>query len=191
MNYIIGLVGPIASGKGHVIDNLVKHGFKKLSLSEEIREEFRRKNLNMTPTRKDLQDLGDEMRLKFGNDFWARKVSEKVTDKNTVIDSIRNPSEVRFLKKELNMYTIAVTCSPETSLKRAIKRARDIDPTTDINGLKKLIERDRGINQPENGQHVEGCIKLSDVVIENDGTFEEFENKLNKLFEKLGIEKTS
>ncbi len=184
---IIGLVGPIASGKGFATDKLVKLGFKKLSLSEEIREELKNSS-NKTPDRKALQDLGDKMRSENGNDYWAKKVSEKIGDQqNYVIDSIRNPYEISFLKHSLNMFVLAVNCSEKTSLKRAIKRGRDID--INIKNLKLIIERDRGINQPKNGQQVEECISLSDIVIDNDGTLEEFEQKLDKLFIKLGIEK--
>ena len=184
---VLGIVGPIASGKGFAIDKLVKLGFKKLSLSEEIREELKNSS-NKTPDRKALQDLGDKMRSENGNDFWAKKVSEKIGDQqNYVIDSIRNPHEISYLKHNLNMFVLAVNCSEKTSMERAIKRGRDID--TNIKNLKLIIERDRGINQPKNGQRVDECIRLSDIVVDNNGTLEEFERKLDKLFIKLGIEK--
>lgn len=181
---IIVIVGPIASGKGTVIDYLKEHGYVKFSLSDEIRSDFQKKNPYNVPTRVALQDLGDEMRKKDGNDYWARRIGEKIKTINKikiVIDSVRNPAEVVWFKKNLNAKIIAVDCDTTTSIKRAISRARDIDPTINLDELKKVIERDLGINQPEYGQQVRKCIELADVIITNNGSLQELQEKLAQL----------
>lgn len=181
---IITIVGPIASGKGTVIDYLQKHGYVKFSLSDEIRSDFQKKNPYNVPTRVALQDLGDEMRKKDGSDYWARRIGEKIKkiDKTKIIiDSVRNPAEVAWFKKNLKANIIAIDCDTTTSIKRAISRARDIDPTINLDELKKVIERDLGINQPEYGQQVRKCIELADVAITNNGSLQELQEKLAQL----------
>jgi len=181
---IIVIVGPIASGKGTVIDYLQTQGYVKFSLSDEIRSDFQKKNPYNNPTRKGLQDLGDEMRKKDGSDYWARRIGEKINKVNKtkiIIDSVRNPAEVAWFKRKLNASIIAIDCDTKTSIKRALARARDIDPTINLDELKKVIERDLGINQPEYGQQVKKCIELADVVIINNGSLQELQEKLAQL----------
>lgn len=187
---IIVIVGPIASGKGTVIDYLKEHGYVKFSLSDEIRSDFQKKNPYNVSTRVALQDLGDEMRKKDGNDYWARRIGEKINKTNKikiVIDSVRNPAEIIWFKKNVNANIIAVDCDENTSIKRALSRARDIDPTINLDELKKVVERDLGINQPEYGQQVKKCIALADIRISNNGLLEELEEKLQRALSKLNL----
>jgi dephospho-CoA kinase len=181
---IIVIVGPIASGKGTAIDYLQKNEFTKFSLSDEIRSDFQKKNPCDIPTREKLQDLGDEMRKQNGNEYWAKRIGEKINKINKtkiVIDSVRNPAEIVWFKKNLKANIIAIDCDTKTSIKRAISRARDIDPATNLTKLKQAIKRDLGIDQPEHGQQVKKCIKLADKIITNNGSLQELEEKLKQL----------
>lgn len=100
---LIGLTGPIASGKSVLADMLVQQGFIRLTLSEEVREECKKRGLPLE--RSILQDLGNEMRQKHGNGYWARRLLAKLAPgKNHVIEGIRNPGEVEELKKEAEKY---------------------------------------------------------------------------------------
>jgi len=59
---IIGLTGTMASGKDAVADILKKKGFICLSLSDEVREEAKNRQIELT--RENLQILGDEKRIR-------------------------------------------------------------------------------------------------------------------------------
>ncbi len=56
MQIVIGLVGPIASGKGTISEYLKSQGFVYFSLSDVVREETVARGLEMS--RKNLQDVG-------------------------------------------------------------------------------------------------------------------------------------
>ena len=190
----IGPVGPASSGKGHLVDALIAKGYEKVSLSDAIRDDLEELYPGRKHLRKDYQDIGDQKRREFGNDYWAKRagkrVSELISEGKTkfAIDSLRNPAEVLWFKKNLGMITIAVDAPLELRLKWAINRARSIDPTADIDKLRRDFERDMGHNQPEYGQQVEECIALADNKIYNDGTLRQLDEKINNTLLSIGVE---
>ena len=94
---ILGLTGPNAAGKGEVARILVAGGFETFSLSDEIREELKARGRE--PTRDAMIDEGRRLRTEHGLDVLARRAVARFTHGvNQVVDSIRNPEEVRFLK---------------------------------------------------------------------------------------------
>ncbi len=182
MTYI-GLTGPIASGKNEVAKYLIKKGFRYISLSEILREIA--KKLGVKITRENLQDLGDRLRREYGNDYLARKALEKMDEGNWVINSIRNPGEVEFFRKNLKeFYLIAVDAPLEIRWERIRKRQKDTDPKT-FEEFLKINERDLGINQPEYGQGVKRCMEMADFLIVNDGSLKELYEKVKKILKKI------
>ena len=69
---IIGLTGKNASGKGEVADYLKTKGFVYYSLSDELREEATKRNIE--PSRDNLTNLGNELRKKHGPNYLAQKI---------------------------------------------------------------------------------------------------------------------
>lgn len=74
---IIGLTGFNGCGKGKVAEYLEKKGFSKFSLSDELREEARKKGVKEL-TKEFLIILGNELREKNGPNYLAIRVSEKI-----------------------------------------------------------------------------------------------------------------
>ena len=79
---IIGLTGKNAAGKGEVAEYLKKKGFSYFSLSDILRDEAKKRNLE--PTRENLIPLGNELREKFGPNFLAKKASENIKQNNMI-----------------------------------------------------------------------------------------------------------
>ena len=96
---IIGLTGTKASGKSYVARYLETKGYKYLSLSEVVREEARK--LYPEPSAHDLINTGNELRKKHGPGILSKKVLERMKEGDYVIDGIRNPAEVEYLRKNL------------------------------------------------------------------------------------------
>src|SRR3989344_8479341 len=98
----IGVVGQIAVGKGILVDYLIKKlGFVSFSLSSILHEELKKRNIKKF-TRETLQNVGDELRDRYGTDILARRAIKKLLNENknhVVIEGIRNTGEVEFLKK--------------------------------------------------------------------------------------------
>ena len=124
---IIGITGPIASGKSVFVDMLIERGFVYYRLSDEVREEA--KKLEIPIERTALQNLGNAMREKFGNGYWAERLSKKMGQgKNYVIDGIRNPGEIESLKKLVNFVLIGVDAPIEKRFQWILARNKDTDP---------------------------------------------------------------
>ncbi|MEM4259262.1 MAG: AAA family ATPase [Candidatus Pacearchaeota archaeon] len=180
---IIGITGPIASGKSVLVDNLIERGFIYLKLSEEVREEA--KKLGIAIERTALQNLGNAMREKYGSDYWAKRLITKMDlTKNYVIDGIRNPGEIEALRKLGNFILIGVNAPIEKRFEWIMSRNKDSDPKT-IEEIKAIDARDRGVGEASHGQQSAKCFEMADVYLENNGTFEELSKAITELLEDL------
>ena len=97
---IIGLTGKNAAGKGELAAHLKSKGFHYFSLSDALRDEATKQNLEHS--RDSLIKLGTEMREKFGKGVLAERINDKISkleNKKIVVDSIRHPGEIKELRK--------------------------------------------------------------------------------------------
>lgn len=77
MMFVLGLVGPFGSGCSYVSEMIQQeYEFKFLSLSNILREEFRRQYPEVKETRSQLQDFGNEMRKAHSIGYFAEKACE-------------------------------------------------------------------------------------------------------------------
>jgi len=182
---VVGLTGPIASGKDIASEVLKEKGFSYYSLSRRVREEAKSRGLE--PTRETLQNVGDSLRAEFEGAVLAERTADifKITPNPLIlVDSIRNPAEIEYLRREFNAKIIGITASVETRFKRSLQRNRQSDPKT-FEEFRKAARRDQGLYQDKHGQQVNECLTLSDVVIENEGTAEELIEKVNKILRRF------
>ncbi|MEK6952559.1 MAG: dephospho-CoA kinase [Nanoarchaeota archaeon] len=187
---IIGLTGTIASGKGTFSSYLKQKGFNYITLSDLVREEARKKGLEIQ--REILQDIGNSMREKYGKGFWAKKAIEKINlNENWIIDGIRNLGEIEELGKVKGSIIIGIDAPEDIRLRRLEKRnkskeegRKDSDPKA-IEDMKRLEKRDRGFHEPEYGQQVLKCLELANFKIINDSSLEEFYKKIDGVLGKI------
>ncbi|MFW6132037.1 MAG: AAA family ATPase [Candidatus Aminicenantaceae bacterium] len=175
---LIGLTGTNGAGKGEVAAFFKKRGYTYYSLSDLIREELRQKNLEIT--RDNLIKMGNKMRENFGSDILARKVIKKINGK-AIIDSIRNPSEVKFLKAQENFILISVDAPVELRYKRTMKRGRNESALSLNEFIKK--EKEENTNN-HNKQQLQECMKMANLSIYNKNSIEALQKKLEVFFGK-------
>lgn len=182
---VVGLVGPIASGKDSVLDELKKRGFKAFFLGDRTREEADRRGL--PHDRSTLQDMGNNLREKFGDDILVKRTEELFdgSEEKIVIDGIRNAGEIAHLRKKYNTIIIGVDAPSKKRREFSRKRSADADPKTGEE-FERVEQRDRGIGENSHGQQVKICLALSDIVIKNDSTEEEFIKKIREML--IGLE---
>ncbi len=179
MAKVIGLTGPMCSGKGTVVKLLKKKGYICFVYSDIIRDEL--KSRGMKETRENLQDVGNELRKTYGNHILSERLVNKIIDqevKLAVVDGIRNPGEIHYLQQNLDDFTlIGITASADTRFRLSQLRGGLSDPKTrkefDI-----LEKRDRGVGEDKHGQQVQACLDMADVVIENNDTLQNLKEKL-------------
>lgn len=172
---IIGLTGTNGAGKGEAAAFFEKHGFARYSLSDILREELARRGLD--PTRDNLISVGNELRRTFGTDVLARRVMERVRG-DAVIDSIRHPEEIAFLKRQAGFILLAVDAPPAIRFERVQRRGRNESADT----LEAFVakEKEEMTDRPE-GQQLHRCLELADRTICNDSTLDEFHRRLKEL----------
>lgn len=179
---IIGLTGANASGKGEAAGYLKSKGFVYYSLSDILREEAKLREIE--PSRENLIKLGNELRKKNGPSVLANLAIKKIKGKNdyVVIDSIRNPFEIKALRK-LNGFTLIGVDAPlEMRFKRAVARNRPGDPET----LEEFVEKENKENTGAfTNQQLENCLKAADVVIINDSSMEDFRKKIDETIARI------
>lgn len=182
---VVGITGTNGSGKGTVVEYLKAHGFVHLSGRAFIEEEVKKRTLEVN--RENLNLVANDLRTKFGNTYIASELYKraKVSGKNAVIESIRNPGEVEFLRKVADeeagaFVLLAVDADPKLRYER-IKERKSV--TDFVSYEKFLSEEDREMHSTNpNNQNILACIALADYKLENNGTKEEFRVKLEELF---------
>jgi dephospho-CoA kinase len=175
---IIGLTGLMGSGKTEVVNILETKGYKHITLSKMVRAEAEKQGVEQT--RENLQNLGNAMRKEQGTGVLAKKAIEMMQasdHKNWVVDGIRNPAEIEELRKLSDTVIIGLHAERPTLISRIIRRGRDSDPKTEPEII-HVIEKERGLNQPPDGQQVEKCIHMVDHLIINESTLDELASKV-------------
>ncbi len=186
---VIGLVGPIASGKGFLGEYLRRNGFFYTSTSDRVREEASRRGLSKV--RENLQNIGNELRTTFGAPVLVERCLELIPDEAglIVIDGMRNPGEVRFVKEQMGGSIIGVDAPAELRLKwylgRGKRRGEDGISEEDF---WRANNRDLGRGENSLGQQGSATFLMSDRVIFNDGSDRMMRECEGWLREKFGIE---
>lgn len=183
---IIGLTGKNGSGKGEVAKFLKDRGFEYHSLSDIVREETKERGLNVT--RKNLIEVGNDLRQKFGASVLAQKMLERLEiDRHYVIDSIRHPSEAQTLKTRDGFVLIEVVAPSEVRFKRIKSRGRENDPKT----LKEFLQVEKVESKSKVGsdQQLDATLALADHKILNSGTLASLYEKIAKLMMQVAAQK--
>jgi dCMP deaminase len=174
LHKLIGLTGTNSSGKGEAAAFFKASGYSYLSLSDIIRDELSREQLEIT--RDNLIQKGNQLREKHGADILARRVMEKV-EGNAVIDSIRNLFEIEYLRKQEGFILLAIDAPVEIRYTRAKQRGRNESAST----LEEFIAKEEEeMGQNEKGQQLEACIRAADYRVTNESSLEDFFKKLEK-----------
>jgi len=185
---IIGITGFLACGKGAVSELLKAKGFIVYSCSDEIREECRKNNIEIT--RENLQMVGNELREKFGPNILAKRLAERITlqglDKNFVVESIRTEGEIEELKKLPDFQLVSVEADSKIRYERAKQRLREKEQISSYEEFMASEKKEITSNDP-NSQNLERCKALAEFRINNNGPLETLGPQIEDLLLKIQI----
>ncbi len=188
MKTVVGVIGEASSGKGELVRFLQEdYSFVSFSLSEILRSIAT--VVDLSHDRGTLTKIGNSFRATFGENILARGAKRMIEDadsKRFAVESIRHPSEVKYLQQELNAFIIGVTMPPERRFELMRARGRDGDPETWEDFL-KLYAKEQGIGESKSGLQVRMALELADVVIPNEGSLTEFYTKVYDTLSGKGI----
>jgi len=181
---IIGLTGTNAAGKTEVSNYLIRRGFEYHSLSDEVREEAKKRGGEID--RDLLIATGNDLRSRHGAGVLAERVLLRLgQDRNHVVDSIRNPVEVEVLRRRKDFVLLAFYQNLVLRSAPPNFRGRDGPPPT----LEEFIREESRELESENpaSQQLLATRRLADRVIQNDGSLQDLHDCLDELLPGLMI----
>lgn len=179
---IVGVTGLIGSGKGAVSNILVAQGFIKLGHSEIISEELTKQGVEINRDNQVL--LANKMRKENGNEYWAKKLIEKIQkDKDYVVEGFRNIAEVEEFRKLNNFFLIGIASGRKKRYGWLTERARIGDPKNWEDFL-KVENRDFSQNN-EYGQQNALCFSSADYYIINENSLYELSRQVALILNKI------
>jgi dCMP deaminase len=182
---IVGVTGFFCSGKDTFAEFVIRKGFKHISLSDIIRDEIRTRGQEVTLDR--LTSVGNELRGRLGSQVLAQRALEILPmHANAVITSIRHGAEVQMLRSRKDFVMVFVDAPIRVRFERSLMRDRKGDYTT-FEEFEAAEKAQMESNDP-NSQQLLVCKELSDIVIDNDGTVEEFHVSIAKALKRIFLE---
>ncbi len=182
---IIGITGLPCSGADTFAKILVEKGFTFLSYSDILREEAKKRGIEIT--RDSLRRLGNELREKGETGAISKRLIARMEkEKDYALGTIRNPGEIEEFKKNKGneFFLIKIDASDIIRFERMTKRGRENDPNS-FEEFKKLEEIELGEGQKDTGLQIRKCMALADKVIVNDSSLENLRGKVERLLTEL------
>lgn len=194
IHLIIGLTGGIATGKSTVCKILKKLDIKVID-SDKIAHQV----LNFDNVKKEIKEQFGETIIDNEGNINKKKLGKAVFDDDKLrkqLETITHPKIIELIDKKINKYQkdkeeIIVLDVPllfETSLDKKVDETWVVyaNKETQIKRLKKRdnFNRKDAIKRINAQMPLEDKVKKADVVIKNEDTIKELENKVHKLVEK-------
>jgi dCMP deaminase len=179
---IVGLTGRNGSGKTEVSEYLKSRGFEYHSLSDEIRDEIRRRGQEIT--REVLIVVGNELRAGFGPGVLAVRILRRLGhERNYVVDSIRNPAEVEVLRHRKDFVLLGIEADQSLRFERSRRRGRE----GAAQSLEQFVAEERKeLDSADPAcQQLLATHQLADVVISNNASVEDLHRKLDGLLPRF------
>ncbi len=181
---IIGITGTLGAGKGTIVEYLLKNkGFKHYSARDFITEEVKKRGL---PVNRDtLTAVANDLRAQHSPQYVIEQLFYRAQKErgNAVIESIRTPGEVSFLRKQPDFYLFAVDADPEIRYQRIKLRGSATDHI-DFETFLANEKREMSTTDP-NKQNLGKCIEMADFVFYNNGNMEELFAKVEKVLSEI------
>ena len=180
---LIGIAGPIASGKDAVAKILTQlYGFEYHSIRQVIKTEL--KSQGKAPFRKDMREFANGKRKKFGSKYFVSEAMKSVTDtaEHVVLSEIYCVGEAEYFLKELKGVLIFVDSKYENRLARYKTRLEDQgDHLTDAGFLEASEFENSSVYDSE--PNLSAVAELASITISNDGDLIELQNEVRKMMQ--------
>ena len=177
---MILIAGMPGAGKSMAMEEFRKTEIPIVEMGEVIREETKKRELEPNP--KNTGRIAQNLRKEKGKDAIAKLCLNKIKKINKnkiIIDGVRSLKEVKRFQKELNkeIKIISIHSSPQTRFQRLKNRGRSDDPKKwEEFKRRDMRELDFGLGK---------VIALSDEIVINEGSKENFKKKIRKIVNNI------
>lgn len=184
---IIGITGTIGSGKDTLMELLKnEYGFKHFSVRNYLTEKLEEQGEEITRT--NMTNLANRLREENHTAYLAEQLFEiaKQAGGNAVIESIRTPGEVEFLKDRSEFILFAVDADPNLRYERVQER-RSATDRIDFNTFMSEEQREMSNEEPHM-QNIAACVRVANYRFKNNASIDMFYKRVRKVVEnKLGV----
>ena len=181
MNKIIAVVGMCGAGKSVACEYLESIGYQKVYFGGVTMDKLKEANLEDTPENEKM--MREKLREEYGMAAFAivllPKIRELANKGDVVLDGLYSWDELKVLQHEFQgeIKVLAITADKDLRYQRLSVR----QPRTLTNEQAK----DRDISEIENIAKA-GPIAYADYYVLNNGTVDDFHNRLKEILKNLG-----
>jgi len=177
-NKLFAIVGMCGSGKSIASDYLVELGYNKVYFGGVTMDKLKENDLEVNPENEKM--MREKLRKELGMGAYAivllPKIKECLEKGNTVLDGVYSYDEVKILKENFkDLRIISIICDKNIRYNRLNKR--DFRPLTNEEAEKRDISEVENIAKAP-------PIALADYYILNNGTIEEYKERLEEIIRK-------
>ncbi len=186
---IVGITGTLGAGKGEVVSYLKSKGFAHFSARAFLAQEVARRGAPMD--RPSMTDIADELRRSHSPSYIIEQLYAQavVGGKNAILESVRTPGEVDFLKGNAArahgdpFYLIAIDADPALRFERITHRKSALDNVS----FEKFIsdERREMDSKDPNEGNISECIRRADFILKNNGTLAELAAQIDAFLPQI------
>jgi dephospho-CoA kinase len=166
--FIIGITGTLGAGKGTIVDYLKeKRNFRHYSVREYLIKEIDKQGFPVN--RDSMTSVANRLRSDHHPAYIVEELYKQAVraGENAVIESIRTPGEVDFLRKQSSFCLFAVDADPKIRYRRIRQRASETDHI-DFETFISNEAREMSTTDPSK-QNLSRCIQMADFRFDNNG----------------------
>ncbi len=181
---IIGITGTLGAGKGTIVEYLKeKKGFIHYSVRDFLIKEI--KKSGKAVNRDTMTEMANKLRKEHHPAYIIEMLYKEAVknDKNAIIESIRTPGEIEYLRSQGNFYLFAVDADPEIRYQRILKRGSETDHI-DYKTFLSNEQREMNSSDP-NKQNLSKCIQLADFRFLNNNSTESLYQQVDKVLKNI------
>ncbi len=175
---MIAVVGMPGSGKSEFVNVALNLGYRFISMGDIVREETVKRGYPLEESGKVAQMLRD----KEGLDAIAVLTLDKIRETHYtkfLIEGIRGIKEIERFRNEIDFTLVGIHSSPRIRFERLKNRGREDDP--------EIIEDFHKRDLRELSWGLGEALALSDFIIDNNGTLEEYRANIDKVIKKYEL----
>jgi dephospho-CoA kinase len=173
---ILVISGMPGAGKEEFVKVALELGYAVVRMGDVVRAEAERTGVALNE--KGVGGFANEERQKHGYDIWAKRAVLHVKNDRTIIDGCRGLMELEIFHKELsNVRSMTIHSSPGTRFPRLAARKRYDAPQN--------WDEFRARDERELSWGLGSLIAMSDMMLLNEGTLEEFKSTCLQFLHKL------
>jgi len=174
---ILGLVGPLASGK-EVTKKYLEEQYKASSyrFSTMLRDILNR--LYLPISRENMQNLSLDLRQRFQGDVLAKVIAKDVerdTNSIVVIDGVRRLDDISHLKNLPGFFLVSIDASPEIRYKRMLSRNENSGDD------QKTFNEFLADGNKEAEQEITAVMQTSKYHLNNDGSLPDLYKQIEEI----------